>query len=119
MTKIIFTNHAKTRASDRRITHSMILSCINSPDYTYEQTEPQGSIKFIKTVNKRRLHVIATKLHQENAWLIISTWVKGEPDPIPFEQQIVLSPFKFFWFLLKSLWKMTVFIWLLNRSKKR
>lgn len=105
MTKIILTHHAQERLENRRISKSMIEQTIASPDQRFEQTEPQGSIRFIKYIQGRSVHVIATYLTQEKSWLIISTWVRGEEDRRPIEDMLIVSPFKIFWLVIKLFWR--------------
>lgn len=112
MAKIIFTKHAEDRRKQRGITLASVEQTIERPEKKFDQTEPQGAVKFIKLVDGRRLHVVATYIQNEKAWLVISLWVRGEEDQPSLEERIVLSPFKFFWWLTKTLWK-TAF------SKKR
>jgi len=105
MPKIIFTKHAQDRCKQRGITLKSVEETITSPAQRFEQTEPQGAVKFIKSVDGRRLHVVATYVPNENAWLIISVWVRGEEDKRPLEDRLLISPFKLAWWIGKALWK--------------
>ena len=83
--KITYTRHAEERMHLRRITKSMIADTLAKPDRT--QIEEDGDTEFIRTLNGRKVHVIAKPL-TNNEWLIKSTWVRGEDDPQPIWQQI-------------------------------
>jgi hypothetical protein len=79
--RIVFTDHALKRLRQRRLTREMVISAVQSPDK--REPEPDGDTEFIKTINGRRVHVIGLYLADERKWLIKSTWVRGEEDPIP------------------------------------
>lgn len=106
MPKIIYTKHAEDRRKQRGITLASVEETIQNPAKRFEQTEPQGAIKFIKTIDDRRLHVVATYLANEKAWLVISVWVRGEDDQPSWEEKAVLSPFKLLWLIGKTVWKL-------------
>jgi hypothetical protein len=84
---IIFTKHAIQRLRRRRITQDMVIRTIKSPDR--RQPEADGDIKFIKTINTRNVHVVSHYLDDQNKWLVVSAWVRGEGDPKPLWQQIL------------------------------
>lgn len=75
---IVFTNHALERLQLRRITQEMVASAIYEPDR--REREADGDIEFIKTIQGRKVHVIAFRLNDEQKWLVKSTWVRGESD---------------------------------------
>lgn len=77
--KIIYTRHAVERRVVRRISKNYIQQAIRNPDRT-EREEDQDT-KFIKTINGRKLHVVAKPLADEDAWLIKTIFVRGEEDP--------------------------------------
>ncbi len=83
--KITYTKHAEERMRLRRISQSMISDTLTKPDRT--QIEEDGDTEFIRTLNGRKVHVIAKPL-ANNEWLIKSTWVRGEDDPQPMWQQL-------------------------------
>lgn len=97
---LIFTNHAFDRLSLRSITQDAIWQTINYPEKKYPQDQ---TIKFIKSVQDRRLHVIASWLAKENKWLVVSVWVRGEEDQEPVIWQLITLPFKLIWWLIKKL----------------
>jgi hypothetical protein len=84
---IVLTTHAKQRMKLRRITEDMIITAIKKPDQHY--VEPDGDTKFIKTVQKRTLHVVSAYLTDERKWLVKSVWVRGEDDPQPLWKRIL------------------------------
>jgi hypothetical protein len=97
---LIFTNHAYARLKDRSISEDAIWQTIQWPEKKYPD---QKSTKFIKSVYERRLHVIANWLAQENKWLIISVWVRGEEDKQPIVWQILTLPFRIGYWILKKI----------------
>ncbi|MDZ4764646.1 MAG: DUF4258 domain-containing protein [Chloroflexota bacterium] len=78
---IIFTDHAIERLQQRRITQLMVVSAIRSPDSSY--IEDDGDTKFIKTIDRRQLHVVGHWKTDQLQWLIKSAWVRGENDAKP------------------------------------
>lgn len=128
---LIFTKHALERMERRGISKEMIRRTLSNPDITVPGHNPKkdDQVKFIKTINSRRLHVVATLL-PEKKWLIVSSWVKGEEDKIPVSWLILSFPFKVaftisWWLLrytLKISWSLlTSFFRILvgSKSKKR
>ena len=77
---IVFTNHALERLQLRRISQEMVASAIYEPDE--REREADGDVEFIKTIQGRKVHVIAYRLNDEQKWLVKSTWVRGETDPL-------------------------------------
>lgn len=110
---LIFTDHALDRLRLRSISQADIYQVVSSPAKVYPARD--GNKKFIKTVKDRRLHVIATKVKNEDKWLIVSVWVRGENDPIPWVWQVITLPFKLVWWIIKTIWK-TIFN---NRIKSK
>jgi hypothetical protein len=82
---VVFTDHALKRLRQRRLTREMVISAVQSPDK--REREADGDTEFIRTINGRKVHVIGLYLADERKWLIKSTWVRGEEDPIPFWQR--------------------------------
>lgn len=85
--QIVYTRHAEERMRLRRISQSMVAETLAKPDNT--QIEEDGDTEFIRMVNSRKVHVIATRLAKPDEWLIKSTWVRGEEDPLPRWRQIL------------------------------
>ncbi|NDJ60661.1 MAG: DUF4258 domain-containing protein [Chloroflexi bacterium] len=104
---IIFTEHALERSRLRRISQEMVLQTIKSPERS--ELEDDGDTKFIREINDRNVHVVSRFLDDERKWLIISAWVRGEDDPKPLWQQVLLLPVR----LIRGL------IGLLNRDQRR
>jgi len=107
---LVFTKHALERMERRSISQEMIRRALSNPDITVPGHNPkkQNQVKFIKTIDSRRLHVVATLL-PEKKWLIVSSWVKGEEDKAPLMWQILSFPFKItfwiLWWLLKMIFR--------------
>lgn len=76
--EVVFTNHAKERLEQRKISEAMILSAIEMPQKTY--TQDDGGMKFICRINGRNVHVVCLPLPEERKWLVKTVWVRGEDD---------------------------------------
>lgn len=98
----IFTKHALERLDSRSITQDMVVQVLRQPDETRPADKP-GSTKFIKTVHDRLVHVVATYLSDQDKWLVISVWVRGEEDKTPLVWQALTFPFKLVWYVVKKL----------------
>jgi len=103
----ILTKHAKERMQDRGITQDMVRLALKKPDQTLPGDDP-SKVKFIRTIDRRRTQVVATLLPSKQ-WLVISVWVRGEDDRVPFVWLILSAPFKLGWWLIKTVGK-----WLWN-----
>ena len=75
---IVFTKHAKERLELRRISREMVVKTIRNPNKQF--TESNGHIKFIRKVHGAKVHAICKPIPEENKWLVISVWVRGEDD---------------------------------------
>lgn len=93
---LVFSKHALERLSGRSLTQAAIHQTISDPERTFQN---QGNTKFIRTLNGRRIHVVATPIEQRR-WLIVSAWVRGEEDREPVVWQIIALPFRLLWKLL-------------------
>lgn len=78
--RITFTHHAEERMALRRITRAMIAAAVEAPDRT--EPEADGDTKFIRRIEGRQVYVIGRYLPAERKWLVKSTWVRGENDPL-------------------------------------
>lgn len=105
MPKIVLTKHALSRARSRKMELYPIERTIIDPDQKISLGEQK--FKFLKNVSGRHYQLVATFLPQEDKWLIISAWVRGEDDQLPFAWLIISAPFRFIWWLLQH-----VFTWL-------
>lgn len=97
----IFTKHALERLSDRSITQDMVIQALQHPENTHP-TGKRATMKFIKTVNGRLLHVVATHLPKDDKWLVVSVWVRGEDDKEPLMWRVITFPFKAVWYVVKK-----------------
>lgn len=104
---LIITKHAEERLKQRSITLQAIESTVLSPDKKFPGKQP-GTTKFIKTVNNRLVHIVGQYLKEENKWLIISVWVRGEDDQAPLSWQLISLPFKLVWWVVKKAFKIGV-----------
>ncbi|MCC6710783.1 MAG: DUF4258 domain-containing protein [Candidatus Pacebacteria bacterium] len=96
---LVFTKHAGERVQDRSLTKDMVYQAISFPDKTYHN---QDNYKFIRTIGDRKIHVVATPI-ENNRYLVISTWVRGEDDREPLVWQLLTLPFKIIWWILKTI----------------
>lgn len=99
---LIFTKHALERAQDRGITQAMVAEVMAHPDHTHPGEKPY-SAKFIRELQGRRVHVVATFLPDKRQWLIVSVWVRGEEDRVPMAWQLLTLPFKVGWIFVKKI----------------
>lgn len=98
---IIFTKHALERLDGRSITQDMVLHVLRDPEIT-KPTGKRDTTKFIKTLHDRRVHVVATYLHDQKKWLVVSVWVRGEEDQLPLVWRIITAPFKLVWYVVRK-----------------
>lgn len=103
MAKIILSKHALERARSRRIELALIEKVIANPDKKFRLDDEKT--KFLKKVDNRRYQVVATYLKNENKWLVISVWVRGEDDRLPLIWILISAPFRLLWWLIKNLWQ--------------
>lgn len=95
----ILTKHAKERLKQRWISEHVIESVLRSPDRTEPGSKP-GTVKFIRTMNDRQIQLVGTYLKDEDRWLIVSAWVRGEDDKPPLMWQLITLPFVLIWKLI-------------------
>jgi hypothetical protein len=100
----IFTKHALERLSSRSISQDAVVQVLRYPEVT-EPSDKPGSTKFIKTVNNRLIHVVATHLPNQKTWLVISVWVRGEEDKESLAWQIITLPFKLIYQILRLIFE--------------
>lgn len=84
--------------ADRSISEHAAYLTITNPDSTQKQAE---KTKYIKNIQGRKYHIVATNASQPGFKLVVSTWVRGENDVVPITWQLVTAPFKLIWWLLK------------------
>ena len=72
MKNIIFTNHAKKRLEDRKITQSQITQTITSPDSKINN--PDGSVELAREYGSQKIHVV-TKENEKGEIIILSCWI--------------------------------------------
>lgn len=101
MQKLIFTKHALERMKLRDIEHGEIVSVLNKPRLTKPSEDQPDAIVSTRTLSGRDIHVVTKYLSDQKKTLVISTWVRGEEDPLPLHIQLLLFPFKV---LFKLLW---------------
>lgn len=96
---LVFTKHAWERLKDRSLTKDAIHQTVSYPDKTFHN---QDNYKFIRTIRGRKIHVVATPV-EDNKYLVISTWVRGEDDKLPLIWLLITLPFKIVWWILKTI----------------
>lgn len=77
---VTFTTHALERMTLRNIYPSEVKETVLHPEKTFENEE--DTVKFIgKELSlNRAIHVVGKFLPDDNKWLVISVWVRGEED---------------------------------------
>ena len=75
---IAFTRHARERLEKRKISREMVIQTIQNPNNQY--IENDGKIKFIRKVSGCKVHAICKPIPEENKWLVVTVWVRGEDD---------------------------------------
>lgn len=98
----IFSTHALERVKDRSITQDAVASVMRQPEKTFPGKK-RGTTKFIRTLNNRRIHVVASYLADQKKWLVVSVWVRGEDDKVPLAWVVITAPFKLAWWGLKKI----------------
>lgn len=101
MPKIILSKHALERARSRKMDLYPIERTIIDPDQKISLGEQK--FKFLKNVSGRKYQLVATYIAKEDKWLIISAWVRGEEDRLPFIWTLITAPFRLLWWLLKTI----------------
>jgi len=102
MSEYIFSKHALQRLKERSIPLDQAELVLRHPDQTFPGKKA-NSIKFAKNINGRNMQLVGTYLPDQKKWLVVSAWVRGEEDRVPFVWQIITLPFKFIWWLFKRL----------------
>lgn len=106
MSDFIFTKHALQRLKERSISLDQAESVLRNPSQTFPGKKV-GTVKFIRDINGRNTQLVGTYLADQKKWLIVSAWVRGEDDKVPFIWQLITLPFKGLWWLIKKLFKST------------
>jgi hypothetical protein len=105
MSEFIFTKHALQRLQERSISIDQAESVLRHPTQTFPGKK-DGTIKFVRDVNGRNTQLVATYLPDQKKWLVVSAWVRGEEDKVPFMWVLITAPFKLIWWSAKQLWKL-------------
>jgi hypothetical protein len=101
--RLVFTNHAWDRLQDRSVSLDLIWRTVSEPSQQISLGD--NKTKYIREINSRLVHVVASWLPHEQRWLVISVWVRGEADKVPLIWQILTLPFKIAWWLIKLIFK--------------
>ncbi len=104
MSEFIFTKHALQRLKERAISVDQAESVLRNPSQTIPGKKP-NTVKFIRELNGRNTQLVGTYLADQKKWLIVSAWVRGEDDKVPFVWQVMTFPFKAAWWLLQRSFK--------------
>ena len=102
--KIIFTDHARARIKKRKMSLLGVEKTITSPDRKISL--PDGQIKFIKFLDKRLYQAIAVYEKKQQAWIVISAWIRGENDPPDLLWTLITAPFKLLFKFFRFLWRL-------------
>ena len=98
---LVFTDHARHRLQKRSMRREAVYQTVHNSEKSFPAK--QNATKFIKTINDRRHHVVAKRLADENKWLVISVWVRGEDDQPELLWRLITLPLKLIWWLIKAL----------------
>lgn len=105
---IVFTSHAEERMQLRNLDAQLIHKLWHAPEQI-EKLE-DGKEKRIATKHDRTVHMIGTYLQDEDKWLLISTWVRGEDDPVPWVWQLLVMSVRVVWLGMRLLWKIAKYV---------
>jgi hypothetical protein len=75
---VVFTKHARERLELRRLSEDTAIQIMRNPKQTYELDD--GKIKFVGKKQAMKIHTICKPIPEENKWVVISVWVRGEDD---------------------------------------
>lgn len=100
----ILTTHSRERAKQRAISEAAIESVLRTPDRTVPGQKPE-TVKYIRTLNGRQVQVVAKYLPDQDRWLVLSVWVRGEEDAVPLVWQLLRLPFRLLWQLGGVAWR--------------
>ena len=75
---VVFSKHAKERLDLRRIGEDMVIQVMRKPTASHKIDD--GKIKFVGKSMGAKVHAICKPLPEENKWLVITLWVRGEDD---------------------------------------
>ena len=101
MSEFIFTKHALQRLNERSISQNMAEMVLRQSDKTEPGKKP-GTVKFIRRIHDRNVQLVGTYLDDQKKWLIVSAWVRGEEDKVPFIWQLLALPFRLIWWLIQQ-----------------
>ncbi len=99
--KVIYTKHALERMAKRDLSRLSVEQTIKKPDKIW--AEKSEKRKFVAWQGKRQYQVIAKWQEKEQAWLVVSAWVRGEEDQAPLMWRMLAWLFKKLWQLIKLL----------------
>ena len=75
---VVFTRHARERLDLRRLGEDQIIQVMRNPNSTHKIDD--GKVKFIGKSMGAKVHAVCKPIPDENKWLVISLWVRGEDD---------------------------------------
>ena len=75
---VVFTKHARERLELRKTGEDMVIQVMRNPSTTHSIED--GKIKFLGKSMGAKVHVIAKPIPEQNKWLVVSLWVRGEDD---------------------------------------
>lgn len=94
---VIFTDHAIQRLKRRRISQDMAVDAVRKPDR--KQAEDDEKTRFVREIKGRNVQIVATYLKDEQQWMVVTGWVRGEDDPRRWWVHVLLLP----WYLIRAL----------------
>jgi hypothetical protein len=96
---VIFTDHAMQRLKRRRISQDMAVNALRKPDR--KQDEDDGKVRFVREINGRNVQIVARYLDDDQQWMVVTGWVRGEEDPRRWWVHVLLLP----WVVLRMAWR--------------
>lgn len=103
---LIFTKHALARMNERSIQYDSIYWVLRDPDSVKGELQGSKPVKFIRLYTNRLYHVVAQWKKDQQAWLVVSVWVRGEDDKEAISTQLVLFPFRVIWWIIRRIFKL-------------
>lgn len=87
---VVFTKHAEERMVLRNLNQDMIIQVMQKPNKLHYTDD--NKVKFIKKTMGANIHAVCKPIPEENKWLVISVWVRGENDKGEFVRSRSFQP---------------------------
>lgn len=87
---VVFTRHARERMNLRKLDDAMVLQVMRKPGKIYDAGD--GKVKFVGKAMGAKVHVIGKPIPEENKWVVVSLWARGENDAGEFVSHTSYRP---------------------------